>query len=645
MIHEVSKEDLDFGEVPLGKLLDETTYAFQPDLSNSLGLEEMILTSNTRICFVDDKRWDKELGKGHLFAQSTGDIVRRTDDKIFFYGRRNDIVKKFGERVNLNKIESVAQKVIQSVACIYMKKKIVLFYKIDDHHLLGLLTSHLKENLKPSEVPDDFRKISFFPLSEHGKVSKQQLKDIYKDLLREDREKRIEAEEGFLEAINQILNLQLGKSNGSSSSDEPDGKRMRTDLDSTFKALGGTSFDALRISMRLEDQTGLSNGLLPKLLGDRHSIRDICHYLKDFGRKPVDSHTLFISTHRAITSSIVTEIVNRFDLKKCVDASPALVGNFISVGSHSHQLITVDAKTLKVVSETKFADRIESEVSMMGQETGLVGCYDGKLYCFDFLSGAIKWSFNSHGMIKSRALVVHDLVVFGNYNYEKNLWCLQVNAAGETDSKWNRLVGSRGILAAPLLINTSSAIICTLDGTIESISLTDGATIWSKKLESPIFSSPQIIPGRDEILIAEVSKKVHCIDFKGNSLWSFETEGHIFSSFLFHRVNDDEIKILFGCHDKKLRCLSYNHQRQSTNLAWSTELQSQIYGTPRMIQIKSENFVISCATNGFVNFLKLSNGAIEHSHKLAGEIFSTPVVHERILFVGCRDNFLYCIKF
>lgn len=645
MIHEVTQEDLDYGEVPLGQLLDQTTYAFQPDLSNVLGLEEMILTSNTRICFVDDKRWDEELGKGHLFAQSTGDLVRRSKDKIFFYGRRNEILKRFGDKINLSKVEFIAQEVIQGVACIYMKKKIVLFYKTEDHHRLGLLKSHLKAKLKPSEVPDDFRKINFFPLSEHGKVSKEQLKDIYRDLLKEDRAQRIEAEEGFLEAINQILNLQLDKPNGSSSSsDEPDGKRSRTDLDATFKSLGGTSFDALRISMRLEDQTGLSNGLLPKLLGDRHSIRDICHYLKDL--QPQLTHHL-ATPHRAIPSTITTKIVNRFDLKKCVDASPALVGNFISAGSHSHQLITIDVETLEVVSQTKLGERIESKVSPIGvgQDMGVVGCYDGNLYCFNFLSGAIKWKFNTHAMIKTQALVVDDLVLFGNYNYEKNLWCLQVDSAGKVNLKWNRLVGSRGILASPLLINNKSAIVCTLDGTIGNISLTDGSTIWEIKLESPIFSSPQKIPGRNEILVAEVSKKVNCIDFDGNSLWEYETEGHIFSSFLFHQKNEDETKILFGCHDKKLRCLSYNHRKKTMKVLWSTELQAQIYGTPLMVNIHSESYVVSCATSGFVNFVKLSNGAIEHSHKLPGEIFSTPVAHEKSIFVGCRDNFLYCIQF
>lgn len=391
--------------------------------------------------------------------------------------------------------------------------------------------------------------------------------------------------------------------------------------------------------MRLEDQTGLSNGLLPKLLSDRHSIRDICYYLKDL--KPNNTHN-FVSPQRAVTS-IITEILARFDLQKCVDASPARFENFVSVGGHSHQVITVDAKSLKIVSCTELGDRIESEVSVMDQNAGLVGCYDGHLYCLDLLSGAIKWKFNSHGMIKSRAFVDGDLVLFGNYNYEKNLWCLQVDSTGKVNLKWNRLVGSRGILANPLPIDAASVIICTLDGTIENISIDNGETKWNKKLESPVFSSPQKIPGRPLLLVAEVSKKVCCVDFNGNLLWKFETDGHIFSSFLFHQVRDDEIKILFGCHDKKLRCLNY--KGQSLNLEWSTELQSQIFGTPRMVQINSENYVISCATNGFVNFVKLTTGAIEHSHKLPGEIFSTPVTHEKILFVGCRDNFLYALKF
>lgn len=639
MLHEVTKEDLDAGEVPLGQLLENTNIAFLPDLSPFLGLEEVLLISKTRICFVDDKEGDKNLGDDLFFAQHTGDLVRRcSDGKIFFYGRKNDIIKRFGERVNLGKVEAIASELIASVSCVYIKKKIVLFVKTEDDQIIEDLKKILHAKLKSSEVPDDVRKITFFPLSENGKICKQRLKEIYKDFWREDRVKRIEAEESFLEAINSILNMRLGKP---ASSDEPDGKRLKTEIDLTFRSLGGSSFDALRISMRLEDQIGFSNGLLPKLLGNQHSIRDICHYLKDLKG---NTHSTF-QLPRA-KSNCATKIMKRYDLKKCIDASPALLklgdNALISVGSHSHEIITIDAENLQIVSTTFLGGRIESEVSLM-EQNGVVGCYDGHLYCFDLQTGALTWKFNSNGMIKSKALIIDDLIIFGNYNYEKNLWCLQRKVEGNVELKWNSLVGSRGILAAPLLLRNSTVLVCTLDGTIELVKAVDGSSIWSRKLESPIFSSPQQIPGRIEIevLVAEVSKKIHCFDIDGAFKWKLEVDGHMFSSFTFRPGTDP--KIIFGCHDKKLRC--YNYHQNTPNLEWSVELQSQIYGTPKITTINSEDYIVSCVTSGYINFVKLSNGALEHSLRLPGEIFSTPLIIGKMIFVGCRDNFLYCINF
>lgn len=645
MIHEVTKNDFESGEVPLGKLLDDTWMAFSPDLTSNSGLEEIVLTSHKRVCYIDETDWDEKLTEGHQFAHHTGDLVRRDKEKIFYHGRKNSIIKQFGQKVDLNQIEIVASEIVPSVSCIFIKKKIVLFVKTDNDMLIKGLKHFLKKKLKPNEVPDDIRKISFFPLSENGKISKEQLTEIYKDFLREDRERRIEAEESFIEAINQILNLQLGKVPSSSSSDEPDGKRVKTNLDLTFKELGGTSFDALRISMKLEDQTGLSNGLLSKLLGDKYTIRDIVSYLQEV--KPNDDQQ-FLTIPRKVSSSIVTEVVKRFNLDKCIDATPSLIHleneAFISVGSHSHQLVTINANSLKLKSKTIFNDRIESEVTSL-KSSGLAGCYDGNLYCFDLQCGEILWKFDSKGMIKSKAVVVGGLIIFGNYNYEKNLWCLQQSESGGVTMKWNQLVGTRGILAMPLVINESSVLICTLDGTCEVLNVVNGEKIWNKKFESPIFSTPRKIPKRDEIVLAEVSRSVHCIDFEGNVLWSFQAGGHIFSSFLFHQPTDDEVKIIFGCHDKKLRCLNYNFEKQSANVVWSSELNSQIYGTPQLVTINSNDFAVSCTTSGHINFVNLAKGTVNHTHKLPGEIFSTPVIFDRMMFVGCRDNFLYCIKF
>lgn len=122
------------------------------------------------------------------------------------------------------------------------------------------------------------------------------------------------------------------------------------------------------------------------------------------------------------------KILTKFDLQKCVDAS---VSNFhikdinvISVGSHSGILLNINAESLDIISQIKLPDRIECKVTLLLPNYGIVGCYDGHLYCFDIFNGKIIWKFDSQGMIKSKPLVIENRVLFGNYNETGNFWCL-----------------------------------------------------------------------------------------------------------------------------------------------------------------------------------------------------------------------------
>lgn len=642
MMHEVTKEDLIAGEIPLGNLLSQTNVGFSCDIYRNQEEEQLLLLSSTRYCYVDDKKIDRQIAEDVSIAYLTGDIVRRVDGKIFYYGRRDEMIKRFGTRVSLCKIESVASKFFPEVACVYTKKKLVLFCKSEGDEEIDNLKTFLRNNLSDSEVPDDVLKISFFPLSKHGKVDKHQLKLIFKDLINDDRKKRSQIEDTFLEAINQMFNLRIAKSAiiAKGSSDEPDGKRMKSDIDLTFKALGGSSFDALRISMKLDDIFGVTNVVLPKLLSDRESIRDICSYLKKLEIKASSK----IDNNHSINNQtqVLTKIIELFDMKKCIDATPNATkdGKFLSIGSHSHEVFTIDLENLQIASKTVLGDRIESEVTFK-DNIGFVGCYDGFLYCFNVTSGEILWTFDTQGKIKSKAVLHEDLLLVGNYNENSNFWCLKLNGGEqEPELKWKRLIGSRGILASPLIVD-SMIFICTLDGTIEMIDF-NGIPLWTKKFEFPIFSSPQRIPERNEILFAEVVKNIHCVDFKGNEVWNFETGGEIFSSFSFQKINEMEIGIFFGCHDKILRYLKYNCHNNSVELTWSCMSKSQLFSTPKLTE---GNMIVSCSTDGHINFINSSTGLIQHYHKLPGEIFSTPLIIGRRLFVGCRNNFLYCIEY
>lgn len=131
------------------------------------------------------------------------------------------------------------------------------------------------------------------------------------------------------------------------------------------------------------------------------------------------------------------------DLKKCIDSTPSICtinttttttdttpSKIISIGNHSKSLVNILIENGTIISTANLPDRIECQVTQCcyanSNEYGMVGCYDGYLYCFEFLTGSIKWKFNSMGMIKSCPIYIkhNNSTIFGNYNDKMNLWCL-----------------------------------------------------------------------------------------------------------------------------------------------------------------------------------------------------------------------------
>ncbi|CAO1329653.1 unnamed protein product [Diamesa serratosioi] len=633
-IKEVTKSDLEAEEISIGAVLDEKTMLAYVPCDTNATHEALLVGSKTRICIIDDEK-SSLLNSNVPVLRATGDIMKKINNEIFYVGRTNEIVKKLGTKVNMSLIESSARDKVSEASCIFLEdQKIVLFFKSEDETNEESVMDYLRSNLKPNEVPDVVRKIKFFPLTSHGKICKDKLMEYYKEAVEDDVIANSDSEQLFLNEINQIFKLELVKLK---TEDQEHSKKVRTEMGCSFKFLGGTSFDALRIAMKLERN---SSGLLSKLLNEETTIKDICIYLRD--------HLSLTKIKEVIQEVFRLEckVIKKFDLGKCIDASLSLFEmndtSIVSVGSHSHYLINIDATTLQGLSKLELGDRIESQAALL-DKYGVVGCYDGLLYCFDIASGDILAKFNSGGMIKSKILVMGELVIFGNYNPAQNLYCIQ-KEGDQFLLKWSKFICVKGIVAGPLKISDDSVLACSLDGVCEMININVGVTIWRKKFENPIFANPQLVPGRKEVLIAEVANAIHCLDLEGNIIWTYKTDGNIFSSFEFLPIASG-LQIFFGCHDRKLRCLNYIFEDKAAVLCWEKELQSQIYSTPKIISINSENFIVSCTTNGNINLLSITNGNIESSMKLLGEIFSSPVVFKNQLFVGSRDNCLYCLKF
>jgi acyl-CoA synthetase len=97
-------------------------------------------------------------------------------------------------------------------------------------------------------------------------------------------------------------------------------------------------------------------------------------------------------------------------------------------------------------------------------------------------------------------------------------------------------------------------------------------------------------------------------------------------------------KVIFGCHDGMLRCASLH----DGSLLWETDLGSVIFSSPIYMPIR--DLVIVANTAGDVLAVDHCTGRVLAKTKLAGEVYSSPVVVNEVVFVGCRDDRLHAIR-
>lgn len=124
-------------------------------------------------------------------------------------------------------------------------------------------------------------------------------------------------------------------------------------------------------------------------------------------------------------------------------------------------------------------------------------------------------------------------------------------------------------------------------------------------------------------------------------LWQFVTKGPVFSSPC---MTPDQKRVLCGSHDGCLYCLN----SADGALVWTFQTSGKVYSSPCVFDGSAfgrRGLLVGVAsTDGTVYILDGQDGLMVASFTLAGELFSSPVVWENSLVVGCRDDYVYCLK-
>lgn len=289
-------------KVSIGKPLKDIIYKIVE--------EELYIGSKVRKCLVDEEEYFYE---DEIVYRATGDIVKIVNDELYHAHRTNLIVKKFGIKVDLNKIENIFLDLlnVSECCCVFedSRLKLVLFLVFNPPRNLekDYLVLKPDENLRRAisqlsdiEKPDVLIEISALPINNNGKCDRQKLLKIARSL---------PSKECFGENLTNIfcgiwrdvLNLK------------------EIDTSKSFVELGGNSVLALQMTMKLND-AGVKT---PKnFLRDLLNNENFDNCLKSLTKK--ENHLECLPKKLKRENELNLSILWKMDLQKCIDAPPSI---------------------------------------------------------------------------------------------------------------------------------------------------------------------------------------------------------------------------------------------------------------------------------------------------------------------------------
>ncbi|XP_023233744.1 acyl-CoA synthetase family member 4-like [Centruroides sculpturatus] len=211
---------------------------------------------------------------------------------------------------------------------------------------------------------------------------------------------------------------------------------------------------------------------------------------------------------------------------------------------------------------------------------------------------------------------------------------------------WKEKIGNGSIFSSPVVNKEPYYVVAaSLDGTISSVNPENGNILWTYNCQKPVFSSPLNL--KCGLCIGSVNGDILFLNHHGNIMWTVYSESPVFSSAsqisLDASTMDSKDFVVIGSDSGIVFCIN------STNgtVVWTFQCNSSVYATPFVfinINQTVKYLVVVASKLGTLYILDGLTGKELCKYSLDGEIFSSPVICDNYLIVGCRDNFVYCFK-
>jgi eukaryotic-like serine/threonine-protein kinase len=287
----------------------------------------------------------------------------------------------------------------------------------------------------------------------------------------------------------------------------------------------------------------------------------------------------------------------------------------------------------------------------------------GKIfYCIDAATGKELWSHDVGDEVSTPAVIANDKVLFGS-KYP-NLHCLDAQTGEE---KW--VYNANDQISVPSA-DSDSVYVGTLAKEMIRINLADGKPVWTAQVNGGVrgsvaFHGNGIVFGCSDGLIHQIDKKTGKVYNITKSSGPITTSLVVENSMLYYTSYDGRIH----CYN-----LETNKEAWSTNIGISQENPPTLWhgflyfgaNNGYFYCLDSRNGTIrwtydtgvmrrivgpSAASNGFVWFASEDNylycldaitGLKLWSYKTGDRIWSSPIIENKQIIVGCNDANIYC---
>ena len=174
-------------------------------------------------------------------------------------------------------------------------------------------------------------------------------------------------------------------------------------------------------------------------------------------------------------------------------------------------------------------------------------------------------------------------------------------------------------------------ICCGVDGNLHVMS-EDGQRLWTSSITTAsVFSTPALYPPAPALKSAADSPRSPRLHSDSNSDSGDEIAGR----------RKQAPSFVVGAHDGKVRRIDFDG-----SILWETDVGAAVFGAPFCIShAEGGEWVAASTTAGRVVLLRGGDGGLAASIELQGEIFSSVLVCSNKIYVGCRDDRIYCLEY